>query len=360
MSEPPGGSSPITFLSPTSYERLRACPLQASFAASPGRGAVSGSASARLGSIAHAVLESVVRSGSIRSNRWAQAFDEAWIVQVEKERARDVMGGVDPDRWPDYQLKRARTRRTAAKLREMLLALPAACLVLPEEPLSSQGGSLRGRADLIVRGPVHAVLDYKSGEVLDAIVGTIHEAYERQLLLYSYMEAETTGTWPTMLEVIPLTGPAVVVAADPSRASTLARDAAERRSAYNSLVPGPQPARVSVIACPRCPYSARCPAFWLADPSERGPDVVALRGTVRRVMRSGDLVTFGIETGPDGARSIAVVRAVDVREHAVAGAIAPDSAVAIVGLRPEEDRGTFRLRPGGAIVLSANGQDMKQ
>ncbi len=147
-------SAQVAFLSPSSYQVMAACRLRAAFSQMrPGRAPAS--TSARLGNICHGVLERMVRDHSLMEPNWERLLDDVWAEEVEREGQASVAASEaerlgPPDRWPDFQLKRARLRKAARRLRGLLVALPARVEILPEEPLQAYDGRLRGRADLII------------------------------------------------------------------------------------------------------------------------------------------------------------------------------------------------------------------
>src|SRR4051794_19915820 len=144
-------------LSPSSFEDLRACRLRAAFrrdARPPSQHPTS--AAQRLGNVCHRVLESLVRTGALLSDSWDDAFATSWGEEIRREALVLERGGhpvSEPERWPDYQVKRARLRKVAVRLRDILCELPPTAALLPEEALHGFDGRLRGVADLVVRPP---------------------------------------------------------------------------------------------------------------------------------------------------------------------------------------------------------------
>src|SRR5436853_7184960 len=103
-------SRPYEYLSPSSYEAMRACRLRAAFA-SLGRGhrVERAGAAVYIGNICHRVLESVVKSKALTSDGWDSAIESSWDSEVRRELASLAAAAVvpadeDPRRWPDFEL----------------------------------------------------------------------------------------------------------------------------------------------------------------------------------------------------------------------------------------------------------------
>lgn len=341
-------SLPLGWLSPSSYERLRACPLQSAYARARPHAAPD-SPSARLGSIAHRALELYVGDHPAADQREA-ALAEAWTSAVSEILPGELV-------WSDLprsEVTRAKLSLVARRLDELLDGLPAGSSRLPECDLAAASDRIRGRADLVVRGPVRMILDHKTGSVVDED-GATKASYERQLLLYAWMEYETTGDWPDRLVLATFTGPFVEVEMDAEAAMSAGADALRRLDEYESRVPGQQPARPSPDACGWCPFAAECDAFWGAYADDWRPRLVAVRGEVAWVQRDESRLTFAIGSASEGAEI--VVRGVGLDEHPGLTDVAVGEGIRVVGLRP--DRGSDSYRPGAMvrIHLTSKGAD---
>jgi CRISPR/Cas system-associated exonuclease Cas4 (RecB family) len=328
---------------------MRACRLRAAFSHDRHAGERADSPAARLGVICHSVLESLVRSKGLTGSDWESRFDQVWESEVRKTAAQ-------PDLWPDFQLKKARLRRLAKRLRGILSSLPEASEVLPELLLSGNEGKLQGRADLVIRGKgTHVVIDYKTGKVIDSQTQGIRDSYQWQLQLYAVLEQQTFGEWPESASLLPLEGPSVSVAIDPGACRRVADEAMRLLSDYNDVVPNPQPASASPRTCTVCPYAAGCAAFWSSCDTSWQPDCVAVAGHVTQVTSSplgGISISVQVERGSVDAESV-MVRNVDPLQHPAISRVSVGDEVALVGLRPETDRGTLRLLHEGRLAVSA-------
>jgi PD-(D/E)XK nuclease superfamily len=349
-------STPVAFLSPSSYQVMAACRLRASFSQMR-RGQAPTSTSARLGNVCHRVLERMVRDRSLTEPYWEGLLDNAWAAEVEREGQNLVADEADrlgpPGRWPDFQLKRARLRKAARRLRELLGALPAGAELRPEEPLQACDGRLRGRADLIVRGAgAHKVIDYKSGAALDRQTLAPRDTYVQQLQLYSYLEARVTGEWPDTAHLIPLEGPSVDLVVDRAACEAVGTRALSLLDSYNAAAPGPQPATPGLETCTVCQHATVCPAFWDSCDTTWTPAMVAVLGRVEEV-HSSPLGGISLVVIPErGSVNISrvTVRNIQPTQHPRVGEIRPGSTASFLRLRPEEERGTYALRSSGQVA----------
>ncbi len=290
----------MTHVSPSDYEWLASCPRHVAYAKErhPAGHRPPRSVPQRLGDAAHRTLDRLVREGSLADDGWTASFDAIWADEVAKEAAAAAADGMPgasaPESWADYQIKRAGTRRLANSIRELLLTHPGT-EALPEEWVTAYGGGLVGRMDLVLRSDeLHAVIDYKTGDISGTAGDPLKEQYRRQLCLYAALEREASGSWPTSTAIFPLRGQPVWVKVDQLASSTMASDALERLAAYNDGAPGPQPARVSAETCGRCSFVAACGDFWEAQPVG---DILAVDGLVSQVFFAEQAtVTLRVDT----------------------------------------------------------------
>jgi hypothetical protein len=354
----PPASAPVAFLSPSSYQVMSACRLRAAFSQIRS-GRAPASTSARLGNICHRTLERMVRDRSLMEPHWEGLLNDVWAAEVEREKQASVAAGEaerlgPPDRWPDFQLKRARLRKAARRLRGLLVVLPAGAELRPEEPLQACDGRLRGRADLIIRGAgVHKVIDYKSGAALDRQTLAPRDTYVQQLQLYSFLEARVTGEWPDTAHLIALEGPPVDLVVDRAACRALAARALSLLDSYNAAAPGPQPATPGLETCTVCQHATICPAFWDSCDATWAPTMIAVLGRVEEVHSSplgGISLVLIPERGSVDAPRV-TVRNISPMQQPRAAEIRPGSTASIVRLRPEVERGTYGLRDFGEVAL---------
>jgi PD-(D/E)XK nuclease superfamily protein len=352
------GSVPVTFLSPSSYQVMAACRLRAAFSQGRRRRAPA-STSARLGNVCHRVLDQMVSDRSLLAAQWQELLEDVWAAEVEVERQDSAAAGEEersgpPDRWPDFQLKRARLRKAARRLRDLLAALPAGAEFFPEEPLQAGDGRLRGRADLVVRGAgAHKIIDYKSGAALDRQTLAPRDSYIQQLLLYSFLEAQVTGEWPDTAHLIPLEGSPVDLAPDPASCRAIAERALSLLDAYNSAAPHAQPASPGLETCTVCQHATICPAFWEACDATWAPAMLAVLGLVQDV-RSSHLGGISLYLTPERGSldaSLVTVRNISPVRYPKVSDLRRGSTTSIVRLQHEIERDTYRLRESGDVAV---------
>src|SRR6266849_3407039 len=106
------------------FAALKACPLRVDFALRQPKVTARRPVQAVLGDIAHAVLDSAVREAAW-NEQWKGRLDQLWVATVEAavkdlKASGDRLGAVDPRRWPEYELKRARLIRVFADISELI------------------------------------------------------------------------------------------------------------------------------------------------------------------------------------------------------------------------------------------------
>lgn len=354
ISPPP--SCQISALSPTAFEVMRSCRLRTAFRAQPGGDQATRTAPQALGDLCHAVLERLVETRSILDSDWADQADVAWhelgqdlAVQVQEGRHETTLSGP-VETWPGQRMKRARLRKAAGRLHELLAPVAAQAELVTEEPLRASAWPLRGRPDLIVRLPQDTwIVDYKSGGVLDT-EGIPRDSYVRQLELYALLEADASGRWPSCGILVPLNGQRVVVAIEERVARDLAEEAARLLADYNARAPAPQPGSPSPQICRFCPYSPSCPSFWAAYDESWVEELRALRGLVRRCDRAtSGSVTLLLEVEETG--ELTWVQDLSTGEHPAAATLQPGQALALTGLREEEPGRAWSLPPWGRLAV---------
>jgi CRISPR/Cas system-associated exonuclease Cas4 (RecB family) len=174
---------------------------------------------------------------------------------------------------------------------------------ISEHPAEAFGGRLRGRADVVIRGPHHEIRDYKTGAITEPGSNELKAEYRTQMLLYAALEHEETGEWPSTATIIPLEGERFEIAVDPGEAQACAEHALEALEAYNAAIETEATwtalARPAPHTCRFCPYASRCPAFWqAATPEWEGEGVRAVAGPVLSVENAQQgLVALEIAVG---------------------------------------------------------------
>lgn len=274
---------PLPSISPSRYIALRSCPLNAVWTANGARRPLPDSPAARVGTVAHTLLEEAGR-GSLEPDaverRWSELVEAAEDALGQNWLARHLVpltGSV-----PDFEVRRLQAIRRATELaasarERSSIDRGAAQAVGQEVPVVTPDGLVTGRIDAVVPTPDGLVIrDYKSGAIFDPESGAtpkVKEAYAIQLKLYAAMYEAMTGSWPSRLEILPLTGPPEGIAFDPSECVRLLEDAASvlhetNRSVEAGLAEGDVAevlARPSAINCRFCPFRPWC------EPYQRTP-----------------------------------------------------------------------------------------
>jgi CRISPR/Cas system-associated exonuclease Cas4 (RecB family) len=306
-----------------------------------------------LGHACHAVLDDLVKGGGLWRVGWELSIDSLWesALGVELGREPSAAGWGAPERWPGYQIKRARLRRLATHLKGLLDDLPDEPEIRAEQTIVGLEGRLFGRLDLAVRGArSHFIVDYKSGSITDA-AGEIRPNYQRQLQLYAALEAEDSGSWPTAAYLLPLDGPPMEVVIDPSECRRLALDAVRVLEEFNRRAPGQQPANAAEETCSNCRFSARCSAFWAACSPSWADTILAVAGPITRRTEGllGGVSLQVVREAGSLSEEVVEIRGIPIAEHPAAHRSASGLNVGIVGLRPEADRGTFAMLRSGQL-----------
>ncbi len=340
------------------FAALKACPLRVDFALRQPNVSTQRSVHAVLGDIAHAVLDSAVREAAW-NGEWKARLDQLWISAVEAavnelNASGDRLGGVDPGRWPDYELKRARLIRVFADISELIGRAGPDAQILTEQILVGAGGRIRGRADLIIQSSLlHVVLDYKTGRVASA-GGAVNEDYLVQMQLYGYLEKERSGEWPSEAYLVPFGEPALRLSIQPGLASEMVRSALAELDAFNERAAiGTQPAHPGPLTCRNCDFATRCGSFWEACNAGWIESVVAARGSVVRVAR-GQLPVVNVEVSVHAGsipNSPVLIRQIPFDEFPAAEFAEPGRVAALVGLVEEGSRASYRLRPWGRFWM---------
>jgi RecB family exonuclease len=345
-------------MSPSAFEVMRTCRLRSAFARSRQAGPWRPTAPQLLGTISHAVLESLTKTRAILGDRWQEELESRWSAATSAAAAE--LAGANgenvgaPEEWDGYQIKHARLRKAARRLHELLAPLGDGAELITEQPLSAAGGRLQGRPDLIVRGDRGLwLVDYKTGPVLSRETREPRESYVRQLRLYAYLASESLGSWPERALLVPLQGPVVDIELDPSACAAIARDALELLSAFNADAPNEQPASPAPETCRWCPHAPECPSFWSSCDESWAPAVLAAAGTGRAVLHpalGGVSLTLDADSG-SLEPGIVNVRAISLDDHPVVAGARQGSDVALVGLRRDRDGDAFVLPEYGSMAV---------
>lgn len=251
MTKQPAASQQIAAISPSSAERLVACALRVAFEqASTGRGRSSASPWSLVGQAVHRAIELNLADEPMD-------LESAWSRACEELAGR----GVDPRSAPS-------ARRTLLRLKRGLPDLLAYIAAreptgkLRERRLASPDGRVTGQIDLLLVGGRPAIVDYKSGLVLDD--GEPSEHFRRQLMIYAWLAEAALGLDVAEGALFSLRDGIVEFDVSKGARTSVMSQLFAVVDAYNERVPGPQPATPSDEACEHCQYVGSCSAAWEA------------------------------------------------------------------------------------------------
>lgn len=268
------------------------------------------SPAARLGTIVHRLLEEAGRGELSTHNvdaRWQKLVAEA--EQAMTQIAHEARFVPLRDTVPKYEVVRLRAEARATELAKDVPDTGPRAAEARADPygyelrVESADGLIAGRIDRAVPAQAGPVLqDYKSGAIFSIRQGEgqqeIRPEYADQLRLYAALYFEATGTWPSKLELVPLTGPPIGVSFSTTESLNLLDHARSlladvnkelERSADGWDAVEASLANPSASACRFCAYRPACAAYLSStdDEGERdGPaDVV---GTFASLTRLGN------------------------------------------------------------------------
>ncbi len=356
---------PHESISPTRFVAIRQCALRENWAATRAPPLLPAFPAARLGSVIHRLLEEAGQ-GAFTSGD-ALAVDQRWNDLVANTELAMGSGWLERQFVPlsrsvaDFEVRRIQARARALELSESVLSAWSRPLSTAsgglgplhgcEVPVSTHDRRVRGRIDAVALdrdGPV--VRDYKSGAIYEAALGhghTLKEAYEIQLRMYAALYAETSGTWPGRLEVVPILGRSETVAFDPDECIRLLDGARAALDAVNEAIrlDGPAEAVQGRLARPRpeicgyCPFRPGCLPYQAARKAGGGTWPHDLWGRLRSLAPlAGDHLIMELDCDDQLVR----IRGLGSKErHPALGILEPGDAVAVFNARPTGSPSTF-------------------
>lgn len=268
---------PLKRLSPSRYYQLKSCPLKEALQANRIPSMLPVAPAARLGSVAHRVLE-LAGQGCVAT------LEETWeevLRQVENEMSEADEGMLLPLRESAqrYEVKKRLTFSAAQKIMDSFSHTEVSSAthlktIGAEIWLESADGLIGGYVDRIVPiGQGVEIQDYKTGTVLEQETGDVKDAYESQLHLYAGLYYETTGDWPLKLTISSFGGRNYDIPVNTDRAFQLMNDARAELVELNGYIRSGYPlegiARPSANACFFCGYRPACNPYWQARSSDR-------------------------------------------------------------------------------------------
>ncbi len=315
---------PRTHVSPAGAAALIRCPLQVAYRDDPqALVGVPWTPALCIGTAAHLVLERAgaghLPTDEARAEAWEEAI-RAQVVALEAKGTAAVLWVSRPADWPFYALKRARTLRLARRLASLRgeagptpaktsAANPAVEFEVWREALD---GRLKGRIDVVRRGPPKIIEDYKTGGLSDEETGEIRQEYLVQMALYAVLEHAHDGIWPDRAVLIPLTGPSADVAIDPAEAARTAEGVLAVLDEYRTAAAAGELeslGRPSAATCRWCPFAVHCAPFWAACSEEwLAEGITAMSGRVEHISAAGGLLTLTLESLAGSIRGLVTIR----------------------------------------------------
>lgn len=236
-----------------------------------------------LGTIIHQLFEHVL-SGEARQLEGSDDVEGLWDKLTSDMEARMLKSKI-ANRFvplakniPQFAIFRARALRRARELRESRrytggIHKPRAGTSANEAFVNSRDGIFRGRIDRIVNTSDGGVViqDYKTGPLLsersDAAI--VKSEYREQLLVYAALYFETTGQWPTKLQLLPIVGEPIDIDYTIAECNDVMVKAYELIQKVNAIISRADPvsaleemlASPSPEACKFCTYRPACSAY---------------------------------------------------------------------------------------------------
>lgn len=282
-------ADPVSRLAPTSLPSFAECRPRGVWQAVRQPPLLPSSAAARLGTIVHRLLEeagggsfSPVTDPDVIERRWCELVanaEQAMATNPLERRSVPLEANVKK-----FEVLRLRAVARALELAQNITdpSGPAGdAAVTPygyELRVASADGLIAGRIDRVIPAPGGPVLqDYKSGAIFSHRPDgetELKPAYTFQLRLYAVLYYEATGTWPSKLQLVPLTGEPHDVSFSPADSLRLLEDSRSLLAQVNDdiargredwvaaerLLASPSPS-----ACRFCAYRPACLPYMARD-----------------------------------------------------------------------------------------------
>jgi RecB family exonuclease len=268
-------------ISPTRYTAINDCAMREVWAANHAPALLPSTPAARLGTAVHKLLEEA-GNGRFTSGgddaiaqRWQELVVAAETTMSENWLERHLVplsiAIADFEVRRIQALERARHLSGKVQMDDSGYARdPGRLLHGFEVAVSSPDGLVRGRIDEVTVSDSQPVIrDYKSGAIFESRSGeaaVVKQAYETQLWMYASLYAQSTGTWPRRLEVVPVLGASKEVTFDADTCDALVREAREALRLVNERIEATDsPSNLEFAlanpkpqACMYCAYRPAC------------------------------------------------------------------------------------------------------
>ncbi len=262
--------SPLKRISPSRYFAMQLCPLKEILSSNRQQPLLPLSPSARLGSIAHRVLECAA-NGQVSDK---SSFDSCWnslIHNVESEMLQNqIEKHLVPleSSAPNYEIKKHMVLKLIQSMTAPIRNAVRETQKKSEFWVETKDGKVGGRIDLVVQnnGGVE-IVDYKTGNVEDETgSGVLKQEYQIQMKLYAALYHEKYELWPSHLSLIGIDQKKHEVSFDQNECSGLLEQARKAIYETNKRISGGLEAadfaNPSPSACTYCPYRPACSKYW--------------------------------------------------------------------------------------------------
>ena len=266
----------ITKLSPTMFDTLKQCSLQAGLRQVRAQQTTRSSTAALLGILAHRVLEKAgtVNRDSKDFRTQAEAIWDKTVEQMEKDLQSSPRDKhlLPISKWKEYYLRR---EYTICQYEDIVLShgISDTQVIARERKFESVRYGFTGKPDLVLRRPEGLVIiDYKSGKLPDDVQEREKRiaSWQQQILFYAPIIKEEFGKLPVKGEIRLLNHEVIYTPIDLQKVEALSGEAQALKEDYNTKVEmgaaHSELAKYSVESCTFCEFKGACNTFWKENP----------------------------------------------------------------------------------------------
>jgi hypothetical protein len=362
---------PLKRISPSRFVALQECALREVWRAAKCEPLLPRSPRAVVGLIAHEILELAVtgRFAGLNSagveSVWHSKVQEAESKMNENWRERSLTPLSNSIR--DLEVLKIRLLNQITPFTETASASErtgehgkTATEVWIETPDHAIGGFV----DSITSNQDKTTLrDFKSGLITDNSGGpeTIKPEYRTQLELYCGVYFESTGRWPTEIEIVPSVGDPISIGVDPDRCRSFVVQAKQSLSVINKLIANSTAdASLSPLAnpsnhCMRCEFRPNCSSYKTsAVPTTLEDGPADLFGEVTEIASFSNGTSAISVCTPFGSKRVRGLESSSQRHPAMA-LLSKGKHVGIYGLKAVRERREFTQGTLTTIYLEKHG-----
>ena len=284
---------PIGSISPSRAYSLDKCALREVLISNKKRPLLPISPAARLGSVAHAVLEEAAK-GFIHDR---PTFDNCWDKHLGRIESQMSSSPIESHLVPlidsarAFEVKKLHTwKLVLTEFIERRQLDKSNTYVGSEVWIQSHDAKVVGRIDLLIAKNGNCeIIDYKTGAIVDES-GSIKEEYKLQMKMYAALYHESEGVWPNRLTLVGVDRKRFEVSFESSNCTQLLASFTDNIAKLNErILEGANEADLSspsAETCRYCLYRPGCSNYWnQRTDSEEWPSDVA--GRVVEITISG-------------------------------------------------------------------------